>query len=458
MPVSDTPRGTVSTTSSYPASPVSPTSLRQLPMLSNSRWGTLDSPPPETPQLAQHSPGLGLIIDGGMTVSPTAIATPDSWTSSFYSFSGQTDTALTMFPFGIIPLTAPQVVREEDIQVRAAGIQALITGNEEEFTSLFRNNPARLQEYYWDFYVTCLLDNTKMLGFYIDQSSDVAFDRNATFASEAEKAGFFSSIELAKVILLSNGNLSAVEDLLQQGDCTLVQEHYWVLYAAALQGVSMLHFLLKNLQNIDLDLKIPNEGDDRLLHLVLRSPKYALREARGVIELLLSEGANPAVAGKLGDNALHTVVAEEAKIDWCNCLLENTQVLMSLNSRNSYWSTPLVVAASYNNILALQALLERGANLEIVAYVLYNPEQEFTEFTTALGVAVLKKSLEAVHVLLEAGAIINDAFYKPLEPLARENDAIAQGIIELLRNTQVLRGLELDEIINGVRGPRLLPA
>jgi len=114
------------------------------------------------------------------------------------------------------------------------------------------------------------------------------------------------------------------------------------------------------------------------------------------------EGTNTEITDKEGNTALHYLCRhfsdETSKVlDLFDKCLENSTghyLLKTINAQNSLGQTPLHLATANNNPVLIQALIDRGADLEIAD----------NEEKSALCLAAQCNSWEGCKILLENGA------------------------------------------------------
>lgn len=169
------------------------------------------------------------------------------------------------------------------------------------------------------------------------------------------------SSALAMAILA--GNLEEVQMLADIG-VTLGEQHYWTLYQACLQGTGMIQALLAN-PRISLNVSISHNGGDSVFHFVLRTPSTRFYGGKiRVVHTLLEHGANPFEQDGLGEHALHILanIPEQEETGILRALVSGNEPPASINNKNYYGDTPLIVAILCQNFEAVRILLEAGAD------------------------------------------------------------------------------------------------
>ncbi|XP_063231947.1 uncharacterized protein LOC134536217 [Bacillus rossius redtenbacheri] len=172
------------------------------------------------------------------------------------------------------------------------------------------------------------------------------------------------------------------------------------LHAAAKGGyVELLTFLLYSdkYTNVTLD-------SDKccLLHVAAQYGR------KGVLELLLSKGANIMSKDKNERTALH-FASKNGHLNIVQCLLDYMKkkefirdsykfrnlLIDGLNAQEKEGKTPLFIAAEFNHLEVIQYLAEKGADVNICSRDGYSP----------LYVALLKGNMEIVHFLKDKALV-----------------------------------------------------
>lgn len=182
---------------------------------------------------------------------------------------------------------------------------------------------------------------------------------------------------------------------------TLIRPHTWVLYDACLCGLEMLHLLLFG-SNIDFNIPLTQGGGDTILHFVLRTPQERFRDSKeDIVKLLLRTGTNPFRCDQLGDTAFHLLAGDTRpagssteggrllKLLLEDCPELQEPCLSSIDNKNDFGDTPLIIAVLYNNIECAQLLLKHGADpYKLGEYGMtaldYAVEREYTEIAGLL--------------------------------------------------------------------------
>jgi ankyrin repeat protein len=136
----------------------------------------------------------------------------------------------------------------------------------------------------------------------------------------------------------------------------------------------MLHPLLFD-SNIDFNISLTQDGGDTILHFILRTPQERFQDNKeDIIKLLLRTGANPFRCDQLGDTAFHLLAGDTRPagssteggrllrllLEGCPELREPS--LGSIDKKNDFGDTPLIIAVLYDNIECAQLLLKHGAD------------------------------------------------------------------------------------------------
>lgn len=224
------------------------------------------------------------------------------------------------------------------------------------------------------------------------------FSSAPTLAADGGRVKIAESAALASNILARD--TQRVRLLLDLG-ITLIKAHTWVLYDACLCGLEMLHLLLFG-SDIDFNIPLAQGGGDTILHFVLRTPQERFRDSKeDIVRLLLRTGTNPFRCDQLGDTAFHLLAGNTTPVGsstegsrLLRLLLEDCPELQepclsSINNKNDFGDTPLIIAVLYNNIECAQLLLEHGADpFKLGEYGMtaldYAEEREYEEITGLL--------------------------------------------------------------------------
>jgi ankyrin repeat protein len=172
-------------------------------------------------------------------------------------------------------------------------------------------------------------------------------------------------------------------------------------------NIDIVKILIEGGANVDL------EGPNN------KTPLYyaSFEGHREVVKLLLEAGANTEIAENvLGWTPLMTATYEE-HVDVVKLLLENRA---NINNVNGNIETALYIASNYGITNVMHILLEHKANTEI---------QELTNGWTALHVACRNNEIEAVRLLLNAGADVDAQDHQHRKPIILTEDP---EIIKLL--------------------------
>lgn len=115
------------------------------------------------------------------------------------------------------------------------------------------------------------------------------------------------------------------------------------------------------------------------------------------LHILLSRGADCNMLNEKGESALHVAI-ESDDIECIKLLL--IQRFIRINQQNYLGNTPLILACKNNNVVAVEWLLEGGADQYITNYVGYNSFKE----------AVLHGHTDCLGVLLRQAYSYNFVF------------------------------------------------
>ncbi len=196
-------------------------------------------------------------------------------------------------------------------------------------------------------------------------SSSQSSDSQTGSPSSEYSTSSEGNLDLAQLTCAIDGNDVEQVELLLGSGIQLSPSDYWLLWLGCLRGKRMASALLRN-RSLDLNHPILGE-EDRILHYVLRTPEHKFEngEKGEVIQVLLDSGASPTEKDRLGDTALHVTCAkgEDALL---LRLLSVPGSLASINDKNKFENTPLIIAALNDYPRCAQALLDHGADAAIV--------------------------------------------------------------------------------------------
>lgn len=163
----------------------------------------------------------------------------------------------------------------------------------------------------------------------------------------------------------------------------------------------MLHLLLF-CSNIDFDVPLTQGGGDTILHFVLCTPQERFGDSQeDIVKLLLRTGMNPFRCDQLGDTVFHLLAGDTRpagfsieggrllKLLLQGCPELQEPCLGSINNKNDFGNTPLIIAVLYNNLECAQLLLKHGADpYKLGEYGMtsldYAVEREYTEIAELL--------------------------------------------------------------------------
>ena len=181
------------------------------------------------------------------------------------------------------------------------------------------------------------------------------------------------------VYAIMTGDVLAVRLLVRLG-ATIQAHDAWVVYEACLLGCDMLRALSSN-PGINLNLAIPGQLGDTILHFVLRSPPFRFVDDKlDVVAMLLLRGADARQRDRLGNNALHIIASALQQSDEDGYRMMQlffggslhalpvhirSQSIAKIDAVNGDGNTALHLAVLKNNVKCVQLLLSQGANPRI---------------------------------------------------------------------------------------------
>ncbi|KAH8747610.1 ankyrin repeat-containing domain protein, partial [Diaporthe sp. PMI_573] len=141
---------------------------------------------------------------------------------------------------------------------------------------------------------------------------------------------------------------------------------------------------------------------DTILRFVLRTPQERFRDSKkDIVKLLLGTGTSPFRCDQLGDTPFHLLAGDTRpagssteggrllKLLLGDCPELQEPCSGSINNKNEFGDTPLIMAVLYNNIECAQLLLKHGADpykqgeFDMTASD-YAVEREYTEIAGLL--------------------------------------------------------------------------
>lgn len=172
----------------------------------------------------------------------------------------------------------------------------------------------------------------------------------------------FGSNPLAEAVF--SGNVEQVQALINQGT-EVGRENLWILHEACLQGINLFQALGPG-SHAEINTRLPGEGGDNIFHRVLRCPPFLFKDDKmETIKTLLRIGADPLACDRLGDTILHFLAGSinNGSCELLAFILKNKEECRkSIDKRNYYGNTPLIIAVLYHRRHCAQTLLQYGAN------------------------------------------------------------------------------------------------
>jgi ankyrin repeat protein len=284
-----------------------------------------------------------------------------------------------------------------------AVIVALSNNKQEEANNLLEAGRLGINHFFWEFYEICL-PNPSMLKFFIENYAVDGQRLNEVAEQDIDIKN--NSIQFTKAVL--SGDRALISRLLEGQKIVLLKEHYCAIYGACLQGIKMLQLVLADSLSIDVNAALPDEEGDRLIHFILRAPRAILSDAKEILSLLLEKyPINMRVSGRLGQNALHILARDKAKLDLLEMVLPQLGTDL-INSKDAHQHTPLMISIINDNLGALKLLCTYGADTEILGCSEMLVNQSGAQMPcTALSIAIYANRVQMVPVLLERGAKID---------------------------------------------------
>ncbi|MCL7042777.1 hypothetical protein MKW94_002749, partial [Papaver nudicaule] len=181
----------------------------------------------------------------------------------------------------------------------------------------------------------------------------------------------FLKLELVAICDDGRGSANTVRSIKDKNGVGVIH------YAAAKGKINVLDYLIEDL-GIDVNFK-DEKGDSPLMHAIEGGNT-------NVVEYLLGKGAGPNASNTKGYTPLHSA-AEKGHTEILARLLSKGANVNALSETG----TPLDMAANYNQLEALQILLEQNANPNLCS------GRSFTPLTGS----IVSQSLRCIEPLLE---------------------------------------------------------